>query len=157
MDAHVRAHVNYKRLFEHKRFSYIKLIRNSDLHMHMITTPICDVTIKRDIPIRHPLVVFVTHIILAKKMADSVRLCELPDDFGECFLPYRATLRQRVQAKKYSNESYVTYVKLFRGDGSIHMKAGVFRSQRKGEDPHRVTLEIGEQTILEAHCTCQAG
>ena len=50
-----------------------------------------------------------------KNMADVVQLCDLPDRFGEHFMPHKSLLRQRIQAKKFCNESFIHTVKLFRG------------------------------------------
>ncbi|WAR04066.1 hypothetical protein MAR_010624 [Mya arenaria] len=46
-------------------------------------------------------------------MAASRSLHCLPSDFGESFLPYLPTLRQRIQGRKYENESYFVSVNVF--------------------------------------------
>ena len=63
-------------------------------------------------------------------MADAIRLSALVENFDEHFLPYKPTLRQRIRGKKFSNESYIARVQLFKScDDEIHIKAGVYRSQ----------------------------
>ena len=91
-------------------------------------------------------------------MADVVRLCDLPEGFGEHFMPHKSSLRQRIQAKKFCNESYIHTVKLFRGnDGEIDVKAVVYRSQRKNDDGHNINISVGREQLTDAICSCKAG
>jgi hypothetical protein len=86
-----------------------------------------------------------------------IRLSDIPDDFGEHFLPYRCSLRQRIQGRKFANESYIDSVRIFRGNNDeIDVKSRIFRSQRKGEDPHTVNFSMSKTAITIAHCSCKA-
>ena len=88
----------------------------------------------------------------------AARLRNLPCDFGEQFLPFKASLRRRIQSRRYANESYIASVSLFHGNnGTIDVKSAVFRSQRKSEKPHVINMTVTERTISDAHCTCKAG
>ncbi|KAH3804031.1 hypothetical protein DPMN_132307 [Dreissena polymorpha] len=91
-------------------------------------------------------------------MADAASLKDVPSDFGEYFLPYKPCLRQRIQARKFSNESYISKLQLFHGrDGDIDVKSVVFRSQRKNDDGHMVNMSIGRSCVSNAICSCKAG
>ena len=45
------------------------------------------------------------------------------------------------------------------GEENIHVKASVFRSQRKTEELHHVNLDINVSLLKldDAHCSCKAG
>ena len=65
---------------------------------------------------------------------------------------------------KFFTESYIhdVYVGYEEGAGHATIKASCFRSQRKNEEPHKLSLkcgrgENGDAKVLETSCSCKAG
>lgn len=91
-------------------------------------------------------------------MAEAATLRMLPGSFGEHFLPYKCSLRQRINGRKFANEAYVETVKLTRAiDGEICVSSRIFHSQKKNDTPHNINIRMNTTIITEAYCTCKAG
>lgn len=65
---------------------------------------------------------------------------------------------------KFFTESYIhdVYVGYDEGAGHATIKASCFRSQRKNEEPHKLSLKCGrgdnaDAKVLETSCSCKAG
>ena len=85
-------------------------------------------------------------------MAEALTLHDFPHHFGESLLSFTTTLRQRIHANMFANESYIQSVKLFGGYcGIIQVKATVLRSQRKNDVAHKVTMDVDAHQISLAY------
>ena len=49
-------------------------------------------------------------------MADSATLINLTLTFSEGLLPFKASLRKKIQAKMFANEGYINSVNLLKGN-----------------------------------------
>ena len=91
----------------------------------------------------HVIVLFLNLRQAESKMADVISLSDLPGTyivytsldlptyFGEHFLPYKCSLRQRMLARRFANESYLQTVKLYRGDnGDVDAKATAYPARK---------------------------
>ena len=99
-----------------------------------------------------------------KMAADTSRtstLEDLPEDFGESYIPFTLPLRQRLQAQRFAREKYVAGVKLSTGlnGQDIDVKADIFKSQKKSDTPHDVSFSIvkDKKTLSSCSCSCQIG
>ena len=93
-------------------------------------------------------------------MAVALYLKDIPDDFSASYLTYTPSLRQKQKATGFMKDSYVTSMRFYSvGEENIQVKARVFRSQRKTEEPHQVNLDINVSLhkLDDAHCSCKAG
>lgn len=91
-------------------------------------------------------------------MADAVSLNALPSTFGEHYLPYKCSLRQHIQARKFAKESYISSVTLYRAiGGGVDVKSIMYHGQRKNDAPHVINITVNDTSISDAHCTCKAG
>ena len=91
-------------------------------------------------------------------MAAKPKLTDLPDTFSVNFWPTNLTLRQRIRAKSFATEKYISDVSLESGDGGqITINGKIFRSQSKSSDPHTVTFTVDREKVTDAQCSCKAG
>ena len=93
-------------------------------------------------------------------MATALSLKSLPGDFGEHFLPYKPSLRQRIQGRRFAKECYTDSVSIYQDSVNIiSVKSQIFHSQRKTVAAHKttITIDTDKSTITEAFCTCKAG
>jgi len=101
-----------------------------------------------------------SNAITKEAMAENIKINTLPQRFGQCFLPYLPSLRQKQRGFSFFKEHYVHGVRIQK-DTTTHDKicvvAKCFRSQRKTADSHCVNLVVGSSAISDAHCSCIAG
>jgi len=91
------------------------------------------------------------------KCAKAASLEKLPANFGDSFLPFKLTLRQRQRGKAFSTAGYVDKVILTECDARINVSARCFHSQMKSKPPHSVMLTINDKNIADCFCSCKAG
>ena len=74
----------------------------------------------------------------------------------------KRTLAQKGTIFFTENDIHDAYVGYDEGAGHATIKASCFRSQRKNEEPHKLSLKCGrgdngDAKVLETSCSCKAG
>lgn len=93
-------------------------------------------------------------------MARIMSLKDIPDDFSASYMLHTPSLRQKQRAVAFMKDSYVKSVKLYAQEReNMLIKAEVYRSQRKTEDPHKINIDVNfdGKKLDDAHCSCKAG
>lgn len=58
----------------------------------------------------------------------------------------------------YFQEGYIHNVTINKNkDNTVIISARCFRSMRKGETPHRLTVDLSDSAVTDAYCSCTAG
>ena len=86
-------------------------------------------------------------------------LSDLPQDISEHYVGKDVSLKAKQQGFKYYSENYFEKVKMYKREdtGQINISAKCNCSQRKNDEPHAVNLDITENKLDLAHCSCVAG
>uniref|UniRef100_A0A8W8MB74 SWIM-type domain-containing protein n=1 Tax=Magallana gigas TaxID=29159 RepID=A0A8W8MB74_MAGGI len=93
----------------------------------------------------------------ANVATDSLK--SIPDDFCVKYLPNSSNLSEKALQKglNYFTQGYIHDIKIFNSDESVQAAARCWRSMRKNQSPHRLHLEIKNDSINESHCSCKVG
>lgn len=88
---------------------------------------------------------------------DSLK--SIPDDFCVKYLPNSSKLSDKVLQKglNYFTQGYIHNIKIYNSDVSVQAAARCWRSMRKNQSPHQLSLEIQNDSISESHCSCKVG
>jgi hypothetical protein len=86
----------------------------------------------------------------------------IPDDFS---LNYYGTdefsLKSRERGLIYFKEGYIHKIKINESseNSRVHIAARCYKSMRKGEDPHKLHVEMDpkNKAITDSYCSCTAG
>ncbi|PFX12626.1 UBX domain-containing protein 4 [Stylophora pistillata] len=96
----------------------------------------------------------------------SDNLAKIPDQISVSFLPDHSDLSQKVLEKglNYFIQGFVHDIKICHAPNTgasapsgTRVDAKCWRSMKKHEDPHKLHLEINDNKISEAVCTCKVG
>ena len=96
----------------------------------------------------------------------SDNLAKIPEQISVSFLPDHSDLSQKVLEKglNYFIQGFVHDIKICHAPNTgasapsdTRVDAKCWRSMKKKEDPHKLYLEINDNKIPEAVCTCKVG
>ena len=94
----------------------------------------------------------------AEAVYRSADLTNIPSDFSLVYLKDIAiSLKSKQQGFKYFSEGYFHDVNMVKDDNTVITTAKCYRSQRKSEKPHNVSVDISGDRVSYALCSCQAG
>ena len=99
------------------------------------------------------------HNMANNSVPASDSLIDIPDDISVKFLPNSRNLSDKVLQKglNYFTQGYIHDIKIYNQESSLQIAARCWRSMRKNQSPHQLSIEIKDSCITESHCSCKVG
>ncbi|XP_033729693.1 uncharacterized protein LOC117318872 [Pecten maximus] len=96
---------------------------------------------------------------MAAAPAATDSLKKIPDNISPSFLPDSKSLSDKVLQKglNYFSQGYIHNIKIKETENDVRVDARCWRSMRKSEEPHRLHVDIGTETISQSFCSCKVG
>lgn len=89
-------------------------------------------------------------------MAGDLEL--VPDNFTIASFNHAFSEKSLSKGLIYFQEGYIHNVTINKNkDNTVIISARCFRSMRKGETPHRLTVDLSDSAVTDAYCSCTAG
>ena len=82
----------------------------------------------------------------------------VPDDFTLSSFNFDFSQKSQSKGLIYFKEGYVHNISVAKSaEGTIIIAARCYRSMRKGESPHRMSIDLKDSVVADAYCSCTAG
>ena len=86
----------------------------------------------------------------------------VPDDFTLSSFNFDFSHKSQSKGLIYFKEGYVIIIIHIisvakNAEGTIIIAARCSRSMRKGESPHRTSIDLKDSVVVDAYCSCTAG
>ena len=82
----------------------------------------------------------------------------VPDDFSLSSFNFDFLQKSQSKGLIYFKEGYAHNISVAKNaEGTIIIAARCYRSMRKGESPHRMSIDLKDSVVTDAYCLCTAG